>query len=424
MVMITFSNRGEIHIKNDITIELNENDLLQYAISHGIINMSSIQDEIIMTKKQEYINRHNFKIWQGNNNKWYTYLPDPFSQNNRKLIKRSTKEAIYDAIVEYYDSFDKKVSIKDVFYEWAKEKLYIFGEISKQTYDRYETDFYRFFENTKLYNIEFSAITENMLETFIKTTIKEKKLTSKGWGNLRTLIKGIFKYGKKHNMTQISIYEFLGNLEISPNTFRKVYKEPSEEVFSEHEIEQIEQYINEHEISMISLGILFAFRTGLRAGEIAALKYSDLDGDLLEVKRTEIRYKNEDGRYVFDVRERTKGKKGFRTIILTDSAKYIFQKAHELNPTGEYLFMRQGYRIKGKSYTSKLYDMCDYLGIPRRSAHKARKTYGTKLLNARVNEKLIESQMGHNDISTTKGYYWYNNSDLKDAKNVLTSAVG
>jgi hypothetical protein len=41
-----------------------------------------------------------------------------------------------------------------------------------------------------------------------------------------------------------------------------------------------------------------------------------------------------------------------------------------------------------------------------------------------LNEKLIESQMGHTDIQTTKGFYWFNNSDEEETKKMLLSALG
>lgn len=414
---------GVIFIENN-NLNYSDKDILQYALANGMINMDLIQDKIAMEERKQYLAKHSFKKWQGNNGKWYTYLPDESCKSNRRLVKKSSEDSLDDAIVEFYKTIEQKVFIKDLFYLWAIEKLDEFGEISKQTYDRYETDFYRFFEKSELYDIEFKKITENMLEKFIKTTINKQELSAKGWGNLRTLIKGIFKYARKHGHTQISIYEFLGNLELSPNIFKKVYKLPEEQVFTQKEIDMIITHIYEHPISMVSIGIIFAFQTGLRAGEIAGLKYSDFDGESITLKRTEIRYKDKNGNYVFEVRNDTKGKDGIRKVVLTDSAIKTLQQAHRLNPFGEYLFMRDGYRIKGKSYTNKIYRICDSLGIPRRSIHKARKTYGTKLLNAGIDEKLIESQMGHNDIKTTIGHYWYNNHEKFEVKKVLTAVIG
>ena len=127
---------------------------------------------------------------------------------------------------------------------------------------------------------------------------------------------------------------------------------------------------------------------------------------------------------MFEVRGFTKGEIGQRKVLLTDMGVQAIKRARQLNPFGEYLFMENGERIKGKAFTVKIEKICRYVGIKPRSLHKARKTYGTKLLNAGLNEKLIESQMGHTDIQTTKGFYWFNNSDEEETKKMLLSALG
>ena len=396
---------------------------MNYAVENGIINLDTIQAEIEMNERIKFLEKHENKIWQGANGKWYTYLPGANTKDGRKLVKKSSKKALEDSIVEYYKQLETDPYIKDIFYMWLDSKL-SYGEILKQTYDRYETDFYRFFENTELYNIKFKYITEPILEDFIKTTIHDKKLSAKGWANLRTLINGVFKYAKKQGYTKLSITQFMGDLDISKKSFRKVIKSDGEMVFTDEEIDMIVNYINNAEPSIINLGIILSFQAGLRSGELSALKYSDLNGHILTVSKTEIRYKDaNDGHYIFEVRECTKGEDGIRNVVITDSAIKTMKQARRLNPFGEYLFMKDGQRIKGKAFTVKLVKICNILGITARSIHKARKTYGTKLLNAGINEKLIEKQMGHTDIATTKGYYFYNNKKLEETIDIITSAI-
>ena len=49
--------------------------------------------------------------------------------------------------------------------------------------------------------------------------IRDLTLTRKAYAGLRTLIRGIFKYGKKKKYTEISITEFFGDLELPNNLF-------------------------------------------------------------------------------------------------------------------------------------------------------------------------------------------------------------
>lgn len=401
---------------------LTEKEILNFALSNGIIDINTIQKQIEMNERKKYLEMHTYEIFKGADGNYHTAVPDNTKKNNRRAIKRKTKESIENAIVEYYKQAENEPTMQMVFDMWIDNKLK-YGEATKQTTDRYRTDFVRFFEDCGLSERKIRFFSECELEDFIKTTIYEKQLTAKAWGNLRTIINGMFKFAKKQGYTQISITNFMGDLDLSKKSFKKRNITSEESVFTDNEINMIMSYIDSAEPSIINLGVVLAFQAGLRAGEISALKYNDLNGNILTVSKTEIRYKDKDGHYVFDVRNSTKGEVGRRKVILTDLGVQAIKRAKMMNPFGEYLFMENGERIKGKAFTVKIEKICKYVGIQPRSIHKARKTYGTKLLNAGLNEKLIESQMGHTDISTTKGYYWFNNADQKEVENLVKSAL-
>ena len=50
--------------------------MLNFAISQGTIDISSVQEKIEMMKNQKYLEKHPYKIWESNDGDWYTYLPD------------------------------------------------------------------------------------------------------------------------------------------------------------------------------------------------------------------------------------------------------------------------------------------------------------------------------------------------------------
>ena len=94
-----------------------------------------------------------------------------------------------------------------------------------------------------------------------------------------------------------------------------------------------------------------------------------------------------------------------------------------INPFGEYLFMNNGKRIRSNTINKRLHIVCDELGISFRSTHKIRKTYGTTLLDGDVDESLIAEQMGHEDIATTKQYYYYSNKSKKNKLKQISQAI-
>lgn len=403
-------------------MKLIDQTLLNYALENDMIDFDTIQMQKEMKERKEYLEKHPYKVWQGTNKKFYTHIPDATRKEGRRLVERTTRESLEDFLIKHYKKAEREPYFKEVFFEWANTKL-SYGEFLKQTYDRYETDFYRFFKNSALWNIRFRNITEELLEDVIRSTIHDMNLSAKNWSNMRTLIYGMFRYAKKKGYTSISITHFMGDLDLSPKAFRKVIRKDEDNVFTPAEVAMITERINSAEPSLINLGILLAFQTGLRIGEIAGLKYSDLNGKVLTVSRTEVRYKDTDGKYVFEVRECTKGEDGRRTVVVTPEAIEIIKKARRMTGFEEYLFTKNGTRIKAAAFTKKLYRICKQLNIKPRSLHQARKTYGTKLLKAGINEKVIQKQMGHLDINTTKGFYYYCDESIEEIAREISCAI-
>ncbi len=393
-------------------------DILQFIINNGIIDINDVQNSMEAMKRKELLEKHPYKIWQGKDGEWYTYLP--VQGGGRSLKKRKSKKDLENIVADYYKNM-KKIILEDIFQKWVSQKLE-YGEIQKQTFDRYTTDFHRFFDGSDIAQKDIRKITEDDLESFIRETIRSMGLSNKAYGGLRLLVIGIFKYAKKHKYTEISITQFMGDLDLPKKCFtRKVIKD-EESVFTDDEVEKISKYIGEN-ISLINYGILLAFQTGVRVGELCTLKYSDIQGNKLCIRRTEVRYRNQDGKYVFEVRESPKTEAGNRDIILSSDAKKTLKKIRRMNPFGEYILMSDGKRIKEKAFSVKIVKICRYVGIKERSMHKARKTYATKLINGGVDESIVIQQMGHTSIDCTKNYYYFNNKNDEDVVKQIEKAI-
>ena len=52
------------------------NEILRFIISNGMINLSDVQNSMEAMKRKELLDKHPYKIWEGKDGKWYTYLPD------------------------------------------------------------------------------------------------------------------------------------------------------------------------------------------------------------------------------------------------------------------------------------------------------------------------------------------------------------
>ena len=386
-------------------------ELLQFAVNCGMLSLTFIRQEYEKMNRQKILDQT--KIWKATDGRWKAYVD---VAGKRRLIAKSNRAALEDEIIATYK--EPKVKFKECFDAWIEEKLE-YGEIQKQTYDRYTADYKRYIHGTELENKEIKTIDELYLENFIKYKISTEHLTAKNWGNMRILISGAMIYARKHGYTDMRISLFLSELQLSNKIFeRKVFKD-EEQVFAKDEEVKIRQYIEENP-DMISLGVGLAFVTGMRVGEVSALRWSDYQGDTLIVQRTEIKYKGKNGEWIEDVRNFTKGRDGIRQVVLTDDAKEILDKLYAY--TGEkndYVFLRDGKRIKAAWLSNKIESLCRQVQIPFRSFHKIRKTYATKLIDAQVPEKFITKQLGHTEILTTKSFYYFSNEQVSDIKTCL-----
>ena len=85
-----------------------------------------------------------------------------------------------------------------------------------------------------------------------------------------------------------------------------------------------------------------ALLTGLRVGELCTLKYSDQEQDRLYIQRTEIKYKDQNGKTVYDVRDFPKSESSMDGIELSNSAIKILGMIKRMNfqngVKGDYLF--------------------------------------------------------------------------------------
>lgn len=405
-------------------MDISDKELLNFAIENGIIDANTIRKQIEMNERKKFIEKHEHEIWQGKNGLWYTYLPG--GANGRRLVKRKTKELIEDEMVKFYKSIENEPTIKQIFEMWADEKLR-YGEIQKQSYDRYKTDFDRFFVNNEFFK-HFSErkikyLSEDDLEEFIKVSIAKMNLTQKAYSGLRTIVNGIFKYAKKKKYADISITNFMGDLDLSRRSFKKNIKDKENEVYQEAEIEKLTSYLRYNQEDIRCQGLLLIFESGVRIGELCGLKPEDIHDGYIHIQRTEVKYRDESDRWVMDVRDYPKSEAGDRYIIINENALKTIENIMSLRENGEYLFMENGKRIRSNGFRRKLERVCNTLGIKYKSNHKIRKTYGTMLIDSGVDESIVAEQMGHADISTTKKYYYFSNKSEEKKREQISRAV-
>ena len=403
-------------------MDISDKEILKFAVENGTIDMEAIRKQIEMDEREKQLAKHTYRIWKGKNGKWYTYLPD--KEKGRVQKERSTRQEIEDCIAEFYKD---DIYLQDVYSQWISDKEK-YHEVQPQTIAKYNNSFKRFFlKNPDAQNIlrkKYKNIDEEELEEFIRSTIANMNLTQKAYSEMRILINGIFRYGKKKHYNSLSITNFMGDLDISKRSFKKVIKDSRKEVYQESEVEVVTGNLRTRTKDIRALGVLLLFETGLRIGELSGLHKSDIMENSIHICRTEVKQKNEEGKWITYVKDFPKSDAGDRYIILSDNAKETVNMILAISDTGDFLFMENGKRIRSNAFRRKLMCVCKELNIEYRSNHKIRKTYGTMLIDRNVDESIVAEQMGHADISTTKRYYYFSNKGEEKKREQINRAIG
>ena len=159
--------------------------------------------------------------------------------------------------------------------------------------------------------------------------------------------------------------------------------------------------------------VMTTFLSGMRVGELANLKYSD-------VVDSEGKIKNE----IRLTAEQTKGKEG-RTVFINERLRkeltnYI--KTYHPTSTNFKLFYTQKCCERGFS-PNTLTQFFHYLylrsGIDGASSHSGRRTFITTLANKGISVRVLASLAGHKNISTTQCYIDVNDDMKREAIELL-----
>lgn len=375
-----------------------------------------MQEQIEMKKREEILSKHPYKIWEGKDEKWYTYLPD--EKRKRILKKKLTQKAIEDTVIEYWKTQTENPTIKEVFEEWNNRRLML-DKISNATHLRNKQIFNRHYKSFGMRRIKNVSLED--FEEFLEEQIPQFQLTAKAFSNLKTVTRGFLKRAKKRKLISFSSDELFQELDTSETDFKRVIKEDYEEVFDETEMPIMLEYLKSNP-DLVNLGILLMFVTGARVGEIVTLKHEDFEGNTFKIRRTETRYLNQNNKYVCEVKEFPKSQAGVRTVIIPEDFSWLARALQRQNPFGDYIFLKNGKRISTQSVRMRLKRICKKLNIYHKSPHKIRKTYGTILLDNHIDNKLIMGQMGHADILCTENHYHRNRRSI-DTKSQIISSI-
>ena len=386
---------------------------MRFIIDSGMINFSDVQNSMEEMKRNQLLEKHPYKIWEGNDGKWRTYLPDDSKKDGRRMIKRNNLKDVENAVIKYVKIQTENPTVEDVFHEWNDRRAEL-GKISKPTQERNRQVFKRHF--TEFGRNRIKDISGQDICDFLEEQISRHNLSAKTFSNLKGITKGFLKRAKKRELISMNISDIFADMDLTETSFKKAVKEDEQEVFSDEEFRKAFDYLTAN-LDSKNIGILLMFVSGVRVGELVALKHSDFDGNSFKVRT---RIPKDDGGYDYQIKEFPKSAAGVRTVVVPETYVWLINKIRLCNPFGEYIFCdEKGKRMTTNCIRRRVERMCQTINIVRKSPHKIRKTYGSILLDNNIDKRFITSQMGHTDITTTENYYHRNRRSIEAKSEIL-----
>ena len=360
----------------------------------------------------------------------YIKVMDPKTgKEKRKEIARTHEDDLYEWLYLYYKKgFEPKVcthvliTLESLFGEWIEYKK--IHTTAENNIERVIRTWKQYYVGADIIKMDITAIRPIDIDMWIHRVIKDNQMDKQKYLNFSLIIRQMLKYAR---MKEYIPANPMDGFRVDSRVLRHKKKpDPEGQVFTPSEEKAMidlawEDYRTNRklQIPVASLAVIFQFQTGLRVGELCAIKYSDISGDTLHVQRMV--------RSQYQVVDHTKSYAGDRIVYLTPLAQEVIEESRKYYAEiglkdPEYIFGGDS-NLKPRIIDDRYREFCKRLGITHRSSHKARKTQISTLLDGDVNLDTVRRVSGHVDSRTTLNNYCFDRAEENERKKKIFAAL-
>lgn len=290
--------------------------------------------------------------------------------------------------------------------EWFEEKRKYLKE-STEAYYLFELQNYILPNLGKLEVecINEEVVQENVCKWQMGENLHNRKIKKSTITNLVMLIKQIMRYGNKKGRIPFS------ELEISyiPET-----RFSNSKTFTDEEQDSIITAVIS-DLSFKSFGILLSLSTGIRIGELCALRWSDIDNtqNIITIHNTLQRVydKNKQPRTRIVLGD-PKTTKSMRIIPISEKLQDTIKSLSDIDNTS-YVLTNNSTFMEPRTFRRFYKGFLTQHDIKYHNFHCLRHSFATRLIQNGADYKCVSELLGHANINTTLNMYVHPNLKQK-----------
>lgn len=294
---------------------------------------------------------------------------------------------------------NKKILYKDWIYTWLLEKK---DYIKESTYANYSNNIFNHII-PKLGNHYLKELNHKIIQDFLLELSKSGRkdnnggLAEKTIKDITIIIKGSIKKGINEDKIK--------HIELTFN-YPKDNKENKLYVLTKREQNKITKYVLDN-LNSRNIGLLISLYSGIRIGELCALKWEDVDfkKNCLTINKTIQRvYIKDKKKNISKVIITTpKTKNANREIPINKDFLEILKKVK--SNKNDYILTGNEKYIEPRTYRKHFNKVLDELRIKHFNFHSLRHTFATNCISLGVDYKTVSELLGHANVNITLNLY-------------------
>ena len=294
------------------------------------------------------------------------------------------------------------VTINIIFTEVAKQWLNkVKSEVKESTHAHYYQTVNKHLINA-FGGIQIKKINSTMISNFFNAL----NLSSKTKSDICVITKQIFQYAYAEKyISKLPQFPTIGVIQSAI------------EVFTEYEQKKLEKYLF-GDLNFLNLGVIIAIYTGIRIGELCALKAEDFDfsQNTININKTLQRIKNMDKNIQGKTKiiiDTPKTNKSIRVLPIPRFLIEYVKKYYDCLPKNFYILTGTKDYIEPRLLEYKFEKILKDLYIKNYNFHTLRHTFATNCVKIGMDIKTLSELLGHSNVKITLEKYVHSDLNLK-----------